>query len=158
MNNLLTTAAVMEVGAGLGLMALPSPLTTLLLGSPLDTPVASIVARVAGVALFALGVACWLSRHDGQSRAARGLVGAMVFYNAAIATVLVFAGVGLGLSSIGFWPTIVLHSVMTVWCISSLLKNHSPPGTRWWRTRKRTSSPSGSRPDRDAATGTRDQR
>ena len=129
MNNLLTVTAVIEVGAGLALMALPSLLVTLLLGSPLDTPVASTVARVAGVALFALGVACWLSRHDGQSRAARGLVGAIVFYNAAIVTVLVYGRVGLGLSSIGLWPTIVLHSVMTVWCVSSLLKNHSTDGT-----------------------------
>ena len=121
MKNLLTLTAVIEVGTGLMLVALPSLLVTLLLGSSLDTPVALIVARVAGVALLALGVACWLARHDAQSRAARGLVGAMVLYNAAITTVLVYAGIGLGLSSIGLWPVVLLHAVMTVWCVMCLL-------------------------------------
>ena len=121
MKNVLTLTAVIEVGTGLVLVTLPSLLVTLLLGSSLDTPVALIVARVAGVALLALGVACWLARHDGQSRAARGLVGAMVLHNAAIATVLVYAGIGLGLSSIGLWPTVMLHAVMTVWCVMRLI-------------------------------------
>jgi len=32
----------------------------------------------------------------------------MVFHNAAIATVLVYAAVGLGLSAIGLWPAVLL--------------------------------------------------
>ena len=121
MKNLLTVEAVIEVGTGLMLVALPSLLTTFLLGSSLDTPVALSVARMFGVALLALGVACWLSRHDGQSRAARGLVGAMVLHNTAIATVLVYAGIALGLSGIGLWPVVLLHATMAFWCVMSLL-------------------------------------
>ena len=121
MKNLLTLTAVIEAGTGLVLVAFPSQLATLLLGSSLDAPVALTVARVAGVALLALGVACWLARHDGQSRAAKGLVGAMVLHNAAIAALLVYAGIGLGLSSIGLWPAVLLHAVMTVWCVRCLL-------------------------------------
>ena len=124
MRNLLSVTALIETGTGLVLVALPSLLTKLLLGSSLDIPVALTVARVAGVAISALGVACWLARHDGQSRAARGLVGAMVLYNAGILTVLVYAGIGLGLSSIGLWPTVVVHAAMTVWCVTSLLQSH----------------------------------
>jgi len=120
MKNLLTLTAVLEAGTGLGLVAFPSLVATLLLGSSLDDPVALTVARVAGVALLALGVACWFARHDGQSRAAKGLVGGMVLYNAAIAMVLVYAGVGQGLSSIGLWPVVLLHAVMTVWCVTRL--------------------------------------
>jgi hypothetical protein len=122
--NLFTMTAVIEVGAGLGMVALPSLPATMLLGSSLDSPVGLTVARVLGVALLALGVACWLARHDGQSRAARGLAGAMVFYNAAILTVLVYTGIGLGLSGIGFWPAVLLHAAMAVWCVMSLLKRH----------------------------------
>jgi len=114
MKNLLTVEAVIEVGTGLMLVALPSLLTTLLLGSSLDTPVALSVARMFGVALLALGVACWLARHDRQSRAARGLAGAMVLHNAAIATLLVYAGIALGLSGIGLWPVVLIHATMAV--------------------------------------------
>ena len=121
MKNLLTLTAFIEAGTGLVLVAFPSQLATLLLGSLLDAPVALTVARVAGVALLALGVACWLARHDGQSRAAKGLVGAMVLHNSAIAALLVYAGIGLGLSSIGLWPAVLLHAVMTVWCVMRLL-------------------------------------
>jgi len=106
--NLFIVTAVIEVGTGLVLVPFPSLLAMLLLGSSLDAPVALTVARVAGVALIALGTACWLARDDAQSRAAKGLVGAMMFHNAAIATVLIYAGVGLGLSAIGLWPAVLL--------------------------------------------------
>jgi hypothetical protein len=121
MKNLLTITAVMEVGTGLVLVALPSLLATLLLGSPLETPVALALARIAGIALVAIGVTCWLARQDGQSRAGRGVVGAMVLYNVGVFAVLVYAGIGLGLSGIGLWPTVVAHAIMTVWCVTSLL-------------------------------------
>jgi hypothetical protein len=121
MKNLLTVTAVIEGATGLVLVTLPSQLATLLLGSSLDTPVALSVARVAGVAMLALGVACWLARSDGRSQAAGGLIGAMVIYNAGILTVLVYGGMGPGLSGIGLWPTVLVHAVMTVWCIRRLL-------------------------------------
>jgi len=50
-------------------------------------------------AVIALGVACWIARRDAQSRAAKGLVGAMALYNAVIATVLVYAGARQSLCS-----------------------------------------------------------
>ena len=94
MKHLLTLTAVIEVGAGVALVALPSLLVTLLLGSALDTPAAVTVGRVAGAALLALGVACWLARHDGRSRAATGLVAAMLLYNLAAVSILASAGIG----------------------------------------------------------------
>jgi hypothetical protein len=88
----------------------------ILLGSSLSTPVELTIARVAGVSLLALGVAFWFARHDEQSHAARGLVGAMLLYNAGVVAVLLYAGIGLGLSGVGLWPAALLHAVMTVWC------------------------------------------
>src|ERR1700704_5856355 len=97
MKRLLTITALIEGATGLGLVAVPSVVVQLLLGSPLDTSAAVILGRVAGAALLALGLACWLAHDDTQSRAASGLVAAMLLYNIATAAVLAFAGIGLGL-------------------------------------------------------------
>ena len=75
MRRLLVVTALLEGATGLALVALPSRLVALLLGSSLDAPAAVTVARVAGVALIALALTCWLARADAQGGAARGLVG-----------------------------------------------------------------------------------
>ena len=123
MKTLHTVTAVIELGAGLALLCFPSTTVALLLGSPLDTPTGLTVARVGGAGLLALGVACWLARGDTQSRAARGLVAAILLYNAAVVAVLAFAGIGFGLHGVALWPAVVLHAVMTVWCVASLRRS-----------------------------------
>jgi len=65
-------------------------------------------------------VACWLARGDTESRAAKGLIGAMLLYNASVAGILTFAGFGFGLFGVALWPAAVLHSVMAIWCIEYL--------------------------------------
>ena len=120
MNRLLKLTALIEAATGLALMIVPSVVVRLLLGSELDTSAAVTLGRVAGVALFALGVACWLARDDTQSRAARGLVAAMLLYNVATVVVLAFAGIGFGLHGVALWPAVVLHAVMAVWCVACL--------------------------------------
>lgn len=126
MKNVLTMTAVIEVSAGLLLMTLPSLSATLLFGSSLDTPagLTAVRIRIAGAALLAIGVTCWLMRNHGQSHAARGLVGTLALYNAAILTICVYAGIGLGVSSNGLWPSALIHAAMTVWCVISLLGRH----------------------------------
>jgi len=124
MKTLHTVTAVIELGAGLALLCVPSPVGVLLLGSPLDTPTALSVARVGGAGLLSLGVACWLARGDSESRAARGLVAAMLLYNVGAVAILAFAGIGFGLHGVALWPAVVLHAVMTVWCVACL--RHRP--------------------------------
>jgi Kef-type K+ transport system membrane component KefB len=123
MKTLQTVTAVIELGAGLALLCFPSTTVALLLGSPLDTPTALTVARVGGAGLLALGVACWLARGDTQSRAARGLVAAMLLYDVSAVAVLACAGIGLGLHGVALWPAVVLHAVMTVWCGACLRRS-----------------------------------
>jgi hypothetical protein len=125
MKRLLTLSAMVEVPTGLALIAVPSIVVRLLLGSPLDTSAAAMLGRVAGAALLALGVACWLARTDTQSRAARGLVAAMLFYNFAVAALLAFAGLGLGLHGVALWPAVLLHAAMAVWCAACLRRSPS---------------------------------
>ena len=121
MKPLLLTTAVVEAGIGIGLLAAPSVVARLLLGAPLDAPAALTVARVAGAALLALGVACWLAASDTQSCAARGVVSAMVLYNVGAVVVLGAAGIQSQRVGIGLWPAVILHTAMTAWCITSLL-------------------------------------
>jgi len=120
MKTLLTVTAAVETATGLALLGLPSLVDSLLLGGSLDTPAALVVARVTGAALLALGIACWLARNDEKSRAAAGLVTAMLLYNVAAVAVLVYASIVLGLAGIGLWPAVVLHVALAVWCIACL--------------------------------------
>jgi hypothetical protein len=121
MKKLLIVTAVIELGAGAALMCFPSMMLALLLGPGLDTAAAATLGRLAGVALSALGVACWLAQYDAQSRAARGLVSAMVVYNIGAVVVLGSAGVWSQSVGVALWPAVVLHAGMAAWCITALL-------------------------------------
>src|SRR5437762_11942276 len=124
MSRLLKLTAILEAATGLALIAVPAIVVRLLLGAEISG--ASIpLGRIAGAALLALGVACWLARDDTQSRAARGLVVAMLIYNIAATAVLAFAGIGLGLHGIVLWPAVVLHAAMAIWCIVCLRRGPS---------------------------------
>jgi len=121
MNCLLILTGFIEVGAGLALLGLPSAAMALLLGSGLDTPAAVALARLAGVALLALGVACWLAHYDSQTRAARGVITAMTLYNFGAVVVLGVASTQLHPAGIALWPAVLLHAALTVWCVTDLL-------------------------------------
>ena len=120
MKNLLTVTAVIEMMTGLVLIAFPSMLVKILLGSSPDGPAALTIARIAGVAIFALGTACWPGRNDSQGKAARGLVTALLIYNFGVSVILIYAGLGLGLSCIGLWGIVMIHAAMGTWCIVKL--------------------------------------
>jgi len=123
MKRLLLLTAIIEAGAGVALGCCPSAVVALLLGSGLNTPAAVTLGRMTGAALFALGVACWFARHDGRGCAARGLVGAMLFYNLAVVVIFIFARIGSGLAGVALWPAVVLHSAMAIWCMVYLRGN-----------------------------------
>jgi hypothetical protein len=124
MKRFLTLTAIIEAATGLALIAVPAIVVRLLLGAEISG--ASMpLGRVAGAALLALGVACWLAHDDTQSRAARGLVLAMLMYNVVATAILAFAGIGLGLHGVALWPAVVLHAAMAVWCVTCLRRSPS---------------------------------
>jgi hypothetical protein len=118
--SLLSATGVLEAATGLALLVMPSVVVELLLGSSPGTPSGLTVSRVAGVALLALGVACWLAREDAASRAAKGLVAAMLLYNIAVVAVLVLAWTSSGRGGIGFWPVVLAHAALAAWCVVAL--------------------------------------
>jgi hypothetical protein len=118
--NLLILTALAEAPLGITLLVTPSLVTGLLLGVSLDSPAALVVGRVAGVALLALGLACWLTRDDARSRAARGLVAALLLYNGATIALLLHAGTGLQLAGVLLWPAVGVHAALAALCVACL--------------------------------------
>jgi hypothetical protein len=120
MRKLLIVTALLEAGTGSALAASPSRLVSLLIGSSLDSRPGSVVARLAGTALATLGLVCWLARNDPQSRVTTGPVPAMLFYNVAATALLAYVRLGMGLSGIGLWPAVAVHTLLALWCIACL--------------------------------------
>jgi hypothetical protein len=117
---LLTITAALEAGTGVALAIAPSSVVLVLLGSPLDSPASVVIGRVLGAALFSLGAACWGARDDAQGRTAAGLITAMLLYNIAAVSLLGYSRIGLGISGVGLWPAVILHSALVVWCVACL--------------------------------------
>ena len=103
MNRVLIFAAVGEAATGLALLIVPSLVGRLLLGEEL-TGVAIPIARVAGIALVALGLACW----PGTPRSG------MLTYSAAVTLYLAYLGFAGGSAGLLLWPAVVLHAILTV--------------------------------------------
>ena len=98
----LVFAAVGEAATGVALLIVPSLVGHLLLGAEL-AGIAATVARVAGIALIALAVACW----PGPPRFA------MLIYSAAVTLYLAYIGFAGGSTGILLWPVVVLHLILT---------------------------------------------
>ncbi|GAU86065.1 hypothetical protein BIWAKO_06013 [Bosea sp. BIWAKO-01] len=94
-------ASVGEVATGLALLFVPSLVASLLLGEELNG-VALPIARVAGLALIGLGIACW----PGPP-----LLG-MLAYSTAVALYLAYLGFAGGLTGAFLWPAVVLHLIL----------------------------------------------
>jgi hypothetical protein len=103
MKHALIFTAIAEAATGLGLLIAPSLVGQLLLGEPF-TGAAIPVARVAGIALIALAVACW----PGPP-----LVG-MLTYGTLITLYLAYLGFAGGLAGVLLWPAVVLHVILTI--------------------------------------------
>jgi hypothetical protein len=102
MKRLLTLAALAEAATGVALIVVPSLVGRLLLSAEL-TGVAIPVARVLGIALIALGVACW----PGPPR-----VG-MLTYSAAVTLYLAYVGFTGAFTGVLLWPAVALHGILT---------------------------------------------
>jgi len=118
MKKLLTFAAVSEAATGVALVVVPSLVGRLLLGAEL-TGVSIPVARVTGIALIALGLAClprfergWPGSDSGSSpsRALR----AMLCYSLLITLYLAYLGIGGEWVGSLLWPAVAAHAVLTI--------------------------------------------
>ena len=102
MSRVLVLAAVAEAATGVALLIAPSLVGQLLVGAEL-TGVAVTMARVAGIGLIGLGVACW----PGPPR-----IG-MLTYGAVVTVYLVYLGFAGGSTGTLLWPAVVVHAILT---------------------------------------------
>jgi hypothetical protein len=127
-SSFLIVTALVEIGAGLALLVVPSIPFELLLGV---SPVAAetlLVGRITGAALLALGVASGLARGDQQGRGLLGLLAAILIYDAAAAVLLGYAALALGMVGEALWPVVVAHTVLAGWCVACFW-GPAPKGT-----------------------------
>jgi hypothetical protein len=103
MKNVLIFAAIVEAATGLALLIVPSLVGQVLLGEQL-TGIAIPVARVAGIALIGLGIACW----PGPPLAG------MLTYSALVTLYLAYLGFEVGLTGVLLKLVVVLHAILTV--------------------------------------------
>ncbi len=100
---MLGVAAIAEIATGLALLIVPSLVGQLLLGQTLDG-IAGDVARLTGIALIALGLACW----PGPP-----MLG-MLVYSALVTIGLARFGFAGGTVGALLWPAVGLHLGLTI--------------------------------------------
>ncbi len=113
----LAVAAAGEAGTGLLLLVSPSLVVTLLFGVELGG-IATVMSRLAGIALIGLGVACWPGNSAGQQ-----LCGMLTYSTLAM---LYLVRIGIRGVPVGLllWPGVAIHALLIV-----LL------ALAWWKSR-----------------------
>ena len=122
LKKVLNFASIVEIATGLALMIDPRFVVGLLVGPNLpdqDIP----MGRLPGIAILALGLACWTSGVSAESAGAarRG----MLVYNVLIALFLVYLIKVGHLGGVLLWPAVVLHAGVALLLIWSWRKTRS---------------------------------
>ena len=117
---LLTLCGGLEILAGLAALIAPGPLLSLLLGGPVDS-ISSVVARLFGAGVFALGLACLKARHDVASPAGLAVSIGITAYNFLAAVVLLWTAAEMGLGGLLLWGSGIGHAVLGALFVSALV-------------------------------------
>lgn len=123
---MLVVAAVGEASMGVALLLDPALLFQLLLGAE-ASGAGLALARLAGIALLGLSLACWPDR---DARALRGALRAMLVYNALATAYLVLLGIGGEWVGVLLWPAVGAHAVLTLGCLMAFRRLGAPSGDR----------------------------
>jgi len=106
---LLTVMALGELGVGLLVLAFPGPVTGFLFAAPVEG-VGLVVARMAGLAMAALGLTWWHARRDLDQRLTRVAPGFLV-YNLGVGLVfLAYAATASAVAPLS-WVAAAAHLV-----------------------------------------------
>ena len=115
---LLLTSVGAALVTGVGLLTIPTLVAALLFADSLDGAAANAVARIAGIAIIALAVACFFARNS-HGPAANGIVTGLLTYNAAVSLLLMQTALE-GRHGFCLWPAVGFHILMSCWCLIRL--------------------------------------
>jgi hypothetical protein len=108
--SVVTTSAWLEIVTGAALLAVVDIACRLLFAATPEGP-GRLIGRFAGIALFALGIACLPSRVAGsRSRAVEGLLA----YNVGVTILLSWVGIATMFRGVLLWPAVVLHAIIAI--------------------------------------------
>jgi hypothetical protein len=133
MRNPLLAAAAVELVAGAALLAAPSAAAGAIAGVSVEGPGGFLLARFLGAAVLAMAFAAAAAARDPGGPAARVMGWTMLLYNLAALAILLHAGLGLGLSGVLLWPSVLLHAGLSAWL---LLRLRGGQGSRTNTARK----------------------
>lgn len=120
---LVMLSAAIEVATGVALIAVPDIVAHLLLGAGLsDGGIA--VARLTGIALLCLGLACW----PGGDGATRPAIRALFTYNLLAAFYLGYLRAGGGFTSYLLWPACGVHALLAILFARPAYEGVTQPG------------------------------
>jgi hypothetical protein len=102
---------------GLALVLALSLVGALLLGEPL-AGLAAAAARIAGLALIGLGLACW------PGPPALG----MLVYSASVALALAYLGFSAGLRGVLLWPAVAAHVALSAFLLAGFRRSSQHGG------------------------------
>jgi hypothetical protein len=120
LKELFLVTAIVEIATGLALLGLPAVVLASLLGIQVAAEETLVVSRIAGAALLAIGVTSALTRDDTRSPTQRGVLIGILLYDVLVALLLVYSALAVQLAGPVLWPAVVLHTVLTIWCILCL--------------------------------------
>ena len=112
----LVIVAVVELLAGIGPIVATPLVLDLLFGSA-PNALATVVAKVAGVALIAIGAISWSARSVASGPPARAILNGLIIYNLGVVVALLYGFLYHGLSGALLWPVVVLHTLLGLVCV-----------------------------------------
>jgi len=118
---LLTISGGLEILAGSAALIIPAPMVSLLLEVSMD-PIASVLARLFGAGVFALGLACLKARNHVASPAGVAVSIGITAYNLLAAVVLLWTAVGSGLGGLLLWGAGIGHAALGALFVFALFK------------------------------------
>jgi hypothetical protein len=117
---LLTLSGSLEALMGMLTMVTPGMSVSLLLGTTTGA-ITSVLARLFGAGVFALGLACLKARDDVASAAGLAVSLGITSYNVLASVVLLWAAAGLDLGGLLLWAAGIGHALLGALFVSVLV-------------------------------------